>query len=365
MANQNPQVQAAKQLLEQGQTAQARQILAGIIREDRQNIEALYLYSQVARNDEEKERVLKAIIRINPTHRGANTDLAGLQLSTEIQKSSAPPKLEPAAASSSSPVMLMAIGGVFLILVIIAAIFVLTQGDDNEGSSETPPTSVIEGETAVAAATQTIDARRPSLPPSFTDTPTSPPSPTHTEEPSRTPQPSRTAASSNTPISFPTATPIIVQAITLDLPTFSQLFNEYESLSIQAAFSEDTEELGNINTALQAMIQNIQLSNYQQNLDIDPAYIQFLDDMVLLLQQRSGTVLVRQQEVESGTISTDSRTLAAQNRLEQENTVEFQLITLINAATATAQALTPQGQPGINPVTTLQGTPVILPTATE
>jgi|GEM_PF-6762850 len=75
----NSELKKALELIQQGEKSQARMILNGVLRQNPKNVNAWLLVTAVARNDDEKRKAAKNVLKLQPGHPKAQKILRGLQ----------------------------------------------------------------------------------------------------------------------------------------------------------------------------------------------------------------------------------------------------------------------------------------------
>src|SRR5687768_1875898 len=78
-AGSDPRLEQARRLIRDNQQKEARALLVPLLKDDPKNTQALYLYAQVARNDEEAEKVLKRLLDLEPLNYQARAMLNKIQ----------------------------------------------------------------------------------------------------------------------------------------------------------------------------------------------------------------------------------------------------------------------------------------------
>ena len=347
MATSNdPRLEQAQRLIKQGNKAEARQILAGLLKEDSENITALYLYAQAAANLQEMEKALNLVLKLDPMNYQARSALNKVQQRNieQLRDDTDTPSVQ----ARNTNFMLYAAIGLVAALAIIGVFLLLSSSDGEDGWR---PPSTAENQDVISTNTLSPTERRgaanPTLPPTPTITLTFTPAPTNTPRPTRTPRPTNTTIPSRTP------TPLSTEPISPNLLDLSRIYNDYVVLSIQVKQTEDPVRLEQISMAYQALIASIQLSNYNDGA-IESGIVTFLDEFIILLEYEYDYVVDLQTALEQNQ-SID--TIYSQDRLNQQTIVQRQFEAIIGAATATAVV-----ERSIDLLKTPTVTPIILPT---
>ncbi len=345
MATSNdPQLEQAQRLIQQGKKAEARQVLADILKNDSENTTALYLFAQAAANLQEMEKALKLVLKLDPLHYQARAALNKVQQRSVDQLRTDTDT--PIDQETNLNFMLYAIIGLVAVLAIASIFFLLRSSDDDKDNSTTAASSG-EVATNTLSSTERRGAANPTLPPAPTATLTFTPAPTNT------PRPTRTPLSTRTPIPSYTPTPISTDPISPNLTGVSRIYNDYNVLTVQVRQTQDTARLEQIGMAYQALIASIELSNYNDE-TTDSEMVAFLDEFIILLNYEYDYVVALQSALEQNQ-SLD--TVYSQDRQNQQAVVQSQFRAISGAATATAQV-----ERSIELLKTPTVTPIILPT---
>lgn len=385
-AQPDPRLEQARRLIKEKRQNEARAILVEILKANPNDVTSLYLYAHVARNPQEAEKVLKRVLELDPLNYQARAALNKLQnRSVEQQPVDAPPppievsapppalggnvplpvfdapSLEkragsprPQAASGGNGLLYVLAGAAILLLVVAGVAFVLMSDEEEtpaDNNNVVGDNTVIQS-TAIRATQNAVDTQIAELPPTWT------PSNTPTQRPSRTPAPTLTPFPTRT--LFPTTAPTepTVEALDIDLRTISRLYTDYTELTAQAGWAEDTDALDRIEASYQAIIASLELSEYDQNEDLDTEWVDFLDEFVVLIQQQLEIVSSRRASLGSNPeVSPDDVATQVLESLGQQEAVEEQFYALIAGASATANF-----ENQLNALKTPSVTPIVLPT---
>lgn len=355
----DPRLEQAQRLIQQGKKAEARRLLVEIMKANPKDTAALYQYAQVANSLQEMERALKLVLKLDPLNYQARSAL------NKVQQRSIEQLRDQAATVSTDDKrpagirFLVGFTGVLLVILVGAIILVVLQALQDDDSTQA---AAVKEATPTLTETQSMPTLPPidtpiarsiaTLPPTWTPSSTFTPRPTRTTGPTRTPIPTRTTIPTSTP------TPIVIEAISLELTTYSRLFNEYTALSMQAGWAEDPTSLEPIIESLQAIIVNIQLSEYSTNPDIDPETVAFLDNFIILIEQELALLADHQQSLAQDTAATDTA-LWSPSKVAQQQLVRQQLGAMVGGATSTAEWMG-----AVQRLRTPTVTAIVLPSAT-